>query len=301
MKNLFKKLFLFSLLLGTIVSCDHIGADNALDYGTGPFVTQFPYAEKTAFFLKTPATVFPYDIPVELVGGNGLPLASNIDLAYEVDLVNSTAIEGTHFSFASPSTNLVIPAGSTFASIKINVNSGSLDDANPPVLILKLKSVSASGANIVNSGNKATISLILQGFCTSALAGNYSLVSTRISPAGGPYTAALDVIDEVSAGTYNTTFTGGFYSPGGGTPGTGSWSALAAGYDAGYTFKEVCGRIKLETQNLAGVYSNEVRQSAAQYAASNVNAVTGVITVYYSIFFSGNTVERTYSSVYTPI
>ena len=300
MKNLLKKLFLFSLILGITVSCDHVGADNALDYGKGPFVTQFPYATKTAFFLKTPAVVFPYDIPVELVGGNGLPLSSNIDLAYEVDLVNSTAIEGTHFSFAGTSKNLLIPAGSTFASIKINVNSGSLDDSNPPVLVLKLKSVASSGANIVNSGNKGKISLTLQGFCTSALAGNYSLVTNRISPAGGPYTAPKDVIDEVAAGTYNTTFTGNYYAPGS-TTGTGTWGVLGSATDGGYTFKEVCGRIKLETQQLASVYTNQVRQSAAQYAASNVNATTHVITVYYSIFFSGNTVERTYKSTYTPI
>ena len=300
MKNLFKKLFLFSLILGLTVSCDHVGADNALDYGTGPFVTQFPYASKTAFFLKTPATVFPYDIPVELVGGNGLPLASDIDLAYEVDLVNSTAIEGTHFSFASTSTNLLIPAGTSFASIKINVNSGSLDDTNPPVLVLKLKSVSASGANIVNSGNKGKIALTLQGFCTSDLAGNYSVVTNRLSPAGGPYSAPVDVIDEVSPGTYNTTFVGNYFAPGN-VIGSGSWVQLAAASDAGYTFKEVCGRIKLETQQLASIYSNQVRQSAAQYAASNVNTTTNVITIYYSIFFSGNTVERTYKSTYTPI
>lgn len=310
MKTL-KNLFLF-LLVVSVASCD-VGDDKELNYGNGSFVTQFPFATKTGFFLKDDAATFDFNVPIELVGGNGLAIDKDITITFDIDATTlappvppatvglpiNTAVEGVNFDFVGSKT-LTIPAGSTFASIPLKIYSGTLDDSNPPVILIKLTSVNAEGIDVVTSGNKGSVALTLQGTCTSDLAGNYSNSSVRVDPVGGPYIAALDVISELSSGTYRTSFVGNYYIPG--TPPTsGTWNALDASGTPGYTLKEVCGRVRVENQQLAAIYSNNVAQSTAQYAASSVNQVTGVITVEYSIFFTGNTVERKYRSTYTPI
>ena len=300
MKKTFKNLACLFIATLAIVSCDSVGDDDELNYGSGPYVAQFSTAAKTGFFLKDDNEVFNFDIPLELVGGNGLAVNSDLNLTFEVNTDLSTAIEGTHFTFATSATNAVIPAGNKFASIKINVDSATLDDQNPPVLVLDLLDASADGETVVVSGNKNRITITLQGTCTSDLAGNYFVSTTRLSPAGGPYTRTDEFIDEIGVGTYNTTTVGNYKAVANLTL-TGTWNDLTAAADAGYDFKEVCGRIRVEEQNLAHAYLNLIRQSDTQYAASTVNEATGVLTIEYSIFFSGNTVERTYRSVYTPL
>ncbi|MET0944737.1 MAG: hypothetical protein ABWY22_04985 [Flavobacterium sp.] len=306
MKNTFKKLFVFLLLATAAVSCDSVGDDQELNYGTGAYVAQFPFADKTGFFLKDEAVIYDYNVPVQLVGGNGLALNTDVVVSFVQETYvpaagdnKVSAVEGVDFEFVNPTNSFTIPAGSTFASLPIRVLSGNLNDQAPSVLVLKLTEVSADGTTVVASGNKGTINLILQGTCTSDLAGNYTNSTTRLQT-GAMYSWTLDVIEELEPGTYNTSFVGQYYGLGQDS-GTGSTAVLGATADAGYTFKEVCGRVKVETQNLGGVYSNEIRQSAAQYAASSVNPDTGVITIEYSIFFTGNTVERPFRSVYTPI
>lgn len=311
MKSL-KNLFLL-LLVVSATSCD-VGNDEELNYGNGAYVTQFPFAKKTGFFLKDNSAVYDYTLPVELVGGNGLAIDKDITITFDIDvtgtfdhdenattpkIIGHTATEGVNFDFLGPKT-LTIPAGSTFASIPLKIYSGTLNDLDPQRIMLKLTTVAADGVEVVNSGNKGSVVLVLQGTCTSDLAGNYSNSTVRVSPAGGPYTALMDVFTEKSAGTYRTSFIGNYYIPG--TPPTaGTWFALDPSGTPGYTFKEVCGRIRVEDQQLAAIYSNNVKQSPTQYAASSVNPATGVIVVNYSIFFTGNTVERTYRSTYTPI
>ena len=300
MKKTFKNLACLFIATLAIVSCDSVGDDDELNYGSGPYVAQFSTAAKTGFFLKDDNEVFNFDIPLELVGGNGLAVNSDLNLTFEVNTDLSTAIEGNHFTFATSATNAVIPAGNKFASIKINVDSATLDDQNPPVLVLDLLDASADGETVVVSGNKNRITITLQGTCTSDLAGNYFVSTTRLSPAGGPYTRTDEFIDEIGVGTYNTTTVGNFKTVADVIL-TGTWNTLDFAADAGYDFKEVCGRIRVEEQNLAHAYPNLVKQTAAQYALSSVNEATGVLTIEYSIFFTNNTVERTYRSVYTPL
>lgn len=298
MKKTFKNLACLFIATLAIVSCDSVGDDDELNYGSGPYVAQFSTAAKTGFFLKDDNEVFNFNIPLELVGGNGLAVDSDLNLTFEVNTDLSTAIEGTHFTFATSATNAVIPAGNKFASIKINVDSATLDDQNPPVLVLDLLDASADGETVVVSGNKNRITITLQGTCTSDLAGNYFVSTTRLSPAGGPYTRTDEFIDEIGVGTYNTTTVGNFKAVADLTL-TGTWNDLPAAADAGYDFKDVCGRIRVEEQNLAHAYLNLIKQTDAQYALSTVNEATGVLTIEYSIFFSNNTVERPYRSVYT--
>lgn len=299
MKNVFKKLFAVLFIASLATSCD-VGNDKELNFGNGSYVAQFPFATKTAFFPKDDAIVYDYTMPVEIVGGNGLALASDVTVVYELDLVNSTAVEGLNFDFVGPTT-LSIVANSKFATIPLKIYSGTLDDQNPPVIVLKLTSVSGSD-NIVTSGNKGSVAITLQGTCTSVLAGTYSTYSTRSTPtAAGPYTVASEIITEIGDGTYVTQATGNFTVTSLGLVLGGPWNNQAVpAPTGGYIFKEVCGRIAIEEQNLFNYFTNLVQQTPAQYSASSVNTSTGVITIEYTItgLTGGN---RAYKSIYTPL
>ena len=300
MKNTFKTLaFLFIGAL-TFNSCDSVGDDEELNYGQGAYVSQFSTDETTGYFLKDNDEVFPFNIPVELAGGNGLGLSSDLTLTYQVNTTLITAVEGTNYNFVNAVGTSVVPAGNKFASIKITVDSATLDETNPPVLVLDLVSATADGNTVVVSGNKNRITVILQGTCTSNLAGSYSVSTVRFTPvAGGPYLNTTEQIDETSPGNYDTTTVGNYKAPTDIVTGT-NWANLLAAVDAGFAFKEVCGNVKVELQRLGKVYTNDVNQNATQYADSSVDEATGVITIYYSIYFSNNTEERKYRSIYTP-
>lgn len=298
MKNTFKTLaFLFIGAL-TFNSCDSVGDDEELNYGSGSYVSQFSTAETTGYFLKDNDEVFPFNIPVELAGGNGLGLNSDLTLNYVVNSTLSTAVEGTNYTFLNPGGTSVVPAGNKFASIKINVDSATLDETNPPVIVLDLVSATSEGNTVVVSGNKNRITVYLQGTCTSDLAGSYTVSTTRVSPAGGPYINTTERIDETAPGNYDTTTVGNYKAPTDVVTGT-NWAELPAAVDAGFAFKEVCGAVKVEQQKLGKVYPNQITQTAAQYSSSMVDEATGVITIQYTIEFAG-AVFREYISVYTP-
>lgn len=136
--------------------------------------------------------------------------------------------------------------------------------------------------------------------CGSFLEGSYSNSTVR-TETGAVYTFAEDIVSKIGDGLYLTSYIGPYYC-GGQTPGTsGNTIQLPAGTNAGYVFDDVCGVLGLETQNLAAAFTNEVRQSAGQKALSSVNLSTGVMTIHYSIFFTGNTVERPFITTLTPL
>ena len=135
--------------------------------------------------------------------------------------------------------------------------------------------------------------------CGSFLEGLYSN-STFRPDNGATYTFAQDNVRKTGDGLYLTSYIGPYYCAGQ-TPGSANTIQLPAGTNAGYVFKDVCSELGLETQNLAAAFTNEVRQSAAQKALSTVDLTTGVITVHYSIFFTGNTVERPFITTLTPL
>ena len=294
------KNLLLLLLVVSVSSCD-VGDDEELNYGNGSYIAQFPFATKTGFFLKDDAVIYDYEVPVQVVGGNGLALTTDTTINYELDTAASTAVLGTNFDFVDAGGVLTIPANSAFATIKLKVYSGTLDDQNPPLVVIKLTNADAGSTAIATSGNKGSVAVTLQGTCVSALSGNYSSVTTRLAPAGGPYNAPLDIVSELEPGTYRSSFVGNYFIPGYTPPGTGSWVALDPSGTPGFTFKEVCGRVAVETQQLANIYSNQIRQGASQFSTSSVNSATGVVTINYSIFFTNNTVERTFRTVFTPL
>ena len=135
--------------------------------------------------------------------------------------------------------------------------------------------------------------------CVSLLAGNYRTSTYRPSN-GNTYTFALEVLDQVADGQYNTTYAGQYYGAGQ-TPGSGGTALLAATTDAGFTFTDICNNLQVETQNLGSAYINEIRQTPAQRALSMRDPATGILKIYYSVWFTNNTVEREYVTTMTPI
>jgi len=135
--------------------------------------------------------------------------------------------------------------------------------------------------------------------CVSDLAGNYSTSTLRPSN-NTTYTYALEVFDLVGDGQYNTTYIGNYYGATQ-TAGTSGNTTQLDAPDAGYTFTDICNNMQMETQNLGNYYTNEVRQKPSQRALSFRNPTTGVIVIHYSIWFTGNTVEREFISTYTPL
>jgi hypothetical protein len=136
--------------------------------------------------------------------------------------------------------------------------------------------------------------------CVSDLAGNYSTSTSRVGTTT-IYTFASETFDLVGDGQYNTSYVGPYYGSGQTPASSGNGVLLAPASDAGYTFTDICNNMQMETQNLASIYSNEVRQTAAQRALSFRNPTTGVIVIHYSVWFTGNTVERPFISTYTPL
>ena len=159
------------------------------------------------------------------------------------------------------------------------------------------------GIDASNNGNFWDGTTYMSGVLTvtlpaDTLAGTYTASTERLET-GAMYSWSNEVLDYAGVDTYNTTTVGAYYGAGG-DPGTGATVAIVP-VDAGYTFSRVGNNLLVATQSLGNYYTNEVRQSPAQYAVSTINTVTGVITVEYSVFFSENTIERPFRSIYTPI
>jgi hypothetical protein len=135
--------------------------------------------------------------------------------------------------------------------------------------------------------------------CVSDLGGTYNVVTNRLDFAR-TYTIAGEVITDLGNATYETSTTGNCkILTTTQVVGGNVWNTNP-GERGGYVFSEVCGKLLVADQILHNTYSgNPVTQSAAQANLSLVDPVTGVMTIYYSLFLGD--VVREYRSVYTPI
>ena len=145
-----------------------------------------------------------------------------------------------------------------------------------------------------NTGCNKQLDVVITQPVSFPIAGMYNLTATRIAT-GAIYDLPGEQITEVSPGTYLTSSTGPYN-----IRGLISAGAQLATPTAGFKFNVVCGTnlVVVPTQLLGGGYSNEVTQSPAQAAVSSI-AANGVITIEYSVWFTGNTVERQYRGVYS--
>ena len=74
-----------------------------------------------------------YDATIQLVGPHQ---DSDIVLNFEIDTENSSAVLGEHFELSGLTT--VLPANSSFATIRVTAIEGNIDDTRPELVITLL-------------------------------------------------------------------------------------------------------------------------------------------------------------------
>jgi hypothetical protein len=243
MKN-FKLLTLLLAVSLLSVSCLVDDEDKTLDaLSTTPYVVGFNQnVANESWFEDIGAIERTY--PVNLVGGqDGNPANSDIVINYTISS-ESTATEGQEFDFVENTGQLVIPAGQDFGLFSIMLNTGNLDPNVPTQLVLELESVDGNRANIgtINELNLLRITFV---GCSSQLAGNYELTTTRDD---GAQTVRPEVITLLGPNYFETES-------------TGLWGTNGIGVapDSSMNFEDVCGDVSVPLQGLAqGFYSNEV-------------------------------------------
>ena len=218
--------------------------------------------------------------PVDVINqGAGTPNGQAITVTYAVDAVATTAVEGQEYSFVDNSRSVVIPAGGSFGSLAIKVNTGLLNPTMKTELVLKLTAVDQDG--YVIALQQSVFKVIFVG-CQSALAGVYTVVVTRND--GLVRTYLSETIDLVSVNYFKTRT-------------TGTWAAGAIAPDQGYNFTDICGDITVASQSLAqGYYSNTVKGLTADGTDGFVTDNNNFQVKYEISFAAGN---RTYTNVYT--
>lgn len=165
-----KKLLLIITIASIAFSC--VTDDELLtvdQVNSGPKIIGFQNKiENIAYFADE--GVVAKDISVKLIGlGDGSLTSSDVELEYEIDTEKTTAIEGTEFSFSDNSRKVTLLAGSTFTTLKLNINTGQLNATEKTELVLKLKPV--EGFTVSNANQ--SIKIIFVG-CSTDLAGTYS-------------------------------------------------------------------------------------------------------------------------------
>ncbi|MBA4153745.1 hypothetical protein [Flavobacterium sp.] len=300
MKKIFKlSLFLFASIAFT--SCSNDTSDTLTDSATQGGLLTVQTTDLTYAQGSAPTDAF----PVTISGFQGREKIQTVDVYKQFitfDGVMSEKIILKTLTF--PNVDQMETVSFTFdyneliAGLSINGVPLPADDSTLNIgdkwELSYMSNLDNGNAHMNNPKTNVTVS------CGSFLKGLYSNSTVR-TETGVVYTFAQDNVREIGDGLYLTSYIGPYYCAGQ-TPGTsGNTIQLPAGTNAGYVFKDVCGVLGLETQNLAAAFTNEVRQSAAQKALSSVDLTTGVITIHYSIFFTGNTVERPFITTLTPL
>ena len=283
-----KKLILLLVLSATYISCT---SDDVKTFDNSPYIVGFTKATDVRSYVAT-GDIVPLDVPITLIGGQqGQTVGNDVTITYALD-PSSTATAGNEFDFVNATNDIVLAQGVTSVSVPLVINTGNLETGseNAKTIVLNIATVT-SAESVVIGAQYSKITITLNGLCYSHLQATYQLTTTRVLT-GAVYNLPDEVISEVSPGTYLTSSTGPYNNRGAVSPG-----AQVPSSTPGFVFSEVCGVITLQTQQLAGIYSNIVTQSPAQSAASS-KAENGDLIIEYSVWFTGNTVERPYRGVY---
>lgn len=284
-----KKIFLLLAVSFASVSCLVDDEDRQHANANSPYIVGFNKASSVQSYIANGDEVV-LNVPVILIGGaDGLPNSSDITINYELGDA-TTGVEGDDFDFGSAVHSAVIPAGQTTVAIPLTIHTGNIPTGDVNIKI-ELDITSATPGIVIGEQFKSTL-ITINGLCFSNLAKTYNLLTTRMDT-GVVYNLPNEVVTATGDGTYLTSSTGPYNNRGAVSAGAQVPSATP-----GFNFTDVCDALSLETQNLAGIYSNLVQQSAAQ-AAGSFTAPNDVMTIKYTITFAAG--NRDYTGVYTPI
>jgi hypothetical protein len=223
---------------------------------------------------------FPFDL---LSNGNGNSSTFNEDITitFTIDNLLSTATAGLEYDWVNDSNQVVIPAGQTYGSLPLNINTGNFNDSENTSLVLTMTSVDKEGFVISSQSKKLIINFVK---CLSSIEGVYNVVVTRED--GIEQTFYNETIEYVSPNYYKTTT-------------TGHWPLNSISSNQGFFLSEICGAIQVESQSLAqGSYTNIVRGLSSDGHDGEVIDENTFKVIYEITFATGNI---TYTSVYTRI
>lgn len=234
-----------------------------------------------SYFENLGAVPNPLSLDV-LGGGNGTGVTSNTTVQFEVVEDLTTATAGVEYTLEEDG-SLVIPAGEEFGTLNLSVNTGQLNPTTPTQLVLEITSVS-QGSTIITARDRIYISFV--GCQSNVDQFSYQVTTTNAS--GAVVYSAIENItvpQGAAPNNFRTTSTG-YFGP------SGTNIVPPAQYN-GFNFVDICGDITISSQNLGGVYSNQV------FGSGSVDPATGNITFNYQVTFaSGNGV---YTSVYVKL
>ena len=239
MKNL-NKLFILLIIPFLSVSCLVEDDENTGLQGieNSPTAVGFRSAVAVETYFEDIGAV-DSEYPLDILGGNsGVLPTVDLQVNFTIDPA-STAVEGNEFSFVDTSGILTIPAGTTFAQFPLIVNTGNFDAETPTELILKLTDV--SGGNSIISANNDELRITFVG-CRASMEGTYDVTTVRLSD-NTVYAIGPSFLTESATNTFVTETTGQF--------------ALIT------VFTVICGEITITSQNLGGIYSNQVEGSGS--------------------------------------
>lgn len=283
-----KKILSLILLSTVLFSCTDDDIKSEQNLASGPKVVGFAPSFQTVSYFVDEGTIL-RKFPLDLIGkGNGQYSSTDLDIAYEVNYAESTAVEGLEFDFVGSqgSTGLItIPAGGSFGEFSLNVNTGNLDPLQKTILVLNLVSA-PDGVTVGEQYKKLKIIFVgcLSNITTPGVTGLYNMT---VSSNGSSGSRPNETIVLTDVNTFKTRLTGGWNVGGLPVP------------DQGFNFIDICGDITVPAQGLAqGSYSNEVRGLTddgtdgvvADFATGDDIEITYEIT-----FAAGNT---TYKNTY---
>ncbi len=273
MKTL-KYILIFILSIGLFNSC-LIEDETDLDLNSaGSNLAGFDL-NRTMVSGIADGTEYTFDMKVKVVGPTRTDLTGDVTLTIEADPA-STAVAGTHYRIDNPT--VVLKASENYLGV-IQVTMLTEGIVTPldesPVLILKTKSATGD-PNVTNNGKKLEITMNFA--CYSEFQGRYSV--THTSATGATFTREEEIV-KIGTEQYLTASVG--------TWGTSPFT------DYGFIFDNACNVLSVPLQDLANYYSNDVWS----HKPGEMDPETGVITIYYTIWFAAG--DREYTAVYTPV
>jgi hypothetical protein len=285
MKTL-KYILILVLSLGALNSClvDQTTRYDAND--DGPNLAGF---SDLRFMVSNIADGSEYDIPVKvkLIGPTSMDVTSDITLtiapneeAMQAATAGSDrytpAIEGVHYLIDNPTITLK-DADNHLGIIHVTMITEGIVTPLPKQPLLILKTVSATGdPTVLNNGKNVEIELNFA--CYSEFQGLYTV--THTSSTGAVFSRVEEIV-KIGTEEYLTASVGTWGAP----PFT----------DYGFTFNNACNVLSVPHQYLANYYSNDTWG----HIPGEYNPETGVITIYYTIYFAAGNV--TYTAVYVPV
>lgn len=231
-------------------------------------------------------TEYDFNMKVKVIGPSLTELTNDVTLtiAPDVEAMNAAAVadtnliaavEGVHYSIDNPTA--VLKASDNYLGlITVTMLTEGLVTPLPKSPVLILKTVSATGdPKVTNNGKNLEIPMNFA--CYSEFQGTYVVAHT--SSTGGFFSRTED-IEKIGVEQYLTASVG--------TWGTAPFT------DYGFIFDNACNVLSVPVQDLADYYSNDVWS----HKPGEANPETGVITIYYTIWFAAG--NREYTAIYTP-